>query len=333
MNTYLNSLAINLLPAPVVLLTGGTGSFGQAFTDFLLANTRAHVRILSRDEHKQADMALRCPPGPRLTYILGDIRSLGKVEQAAEGCSHIVHAAALKTVPAGERYPDEFMATNVAGTHNVVRAALSARVPRTLFISSDKATAASNTYGKSKAAAESLVIQGNSLGVVAGSRFAVVRGGNVWGSRASVALVWRAALAAGAPIRVFGERATRFHMPMPFWTAFCWRVLGEMHGGEIFVPKVRAWALADLAAAFGGAVDLLPPRAGDKSHEQLVSSEEAARAVDVGWGWVVQPPEPFREIWNYEPWLGEPMSGAGAYSSDVAERMDPAELRALVAAL
>ena len=315
-----------------VLITGATGSFGRAFAQFLLDSTPVHVRLLSRDEHKQADMARDMPPGPRVTYILGDVRDRDQLTIAAESCTAIVHAASLKMVPAGERAADEFVKTNIGGTQNVIRAALECGVRRSLFVSSDKACNPLNHYGKTKAVAEGLFVQANALGVSRGCRFAVVRGGNVWASRGSVAQVWRAARAAGEPLIFYsdGQITTRFHLEMPAWCAFCWRALCEMHGGEIFIPKVRAWALATLAAAFGGPQDHQRLRSGDKAHETLITADEAARTVDNGWAYVIEPSGEITQVWDYRPWSGWRPPQGWAYTSDMAERLSLAELAVLV---
>lgn len=315
-----------------VVVTGGTGSFGRAFVRYLLTGTGASVRVFSRDEHKQADMAQEFPPGPRLTYILGDVRYREKLRRAFDGAAAVVHAAALKTVPAGERHADEFVATNVYGSQNVVTAAIEAGVRHTLLISSDKACSPLNHYGATKKTAEGLFIQGNSLGTLRGSRFACVRGGNVWGSRGSVATVWRQAAAAGQPLTVTGANATRFHMQMADWTAYCWRVIRQMHGGEIFVPKARAWRLLDLADAFGAPYVVADERPGDKLHESMIGVDEAARAVDAGWTYLLEPAEDFRRIWNYEPWAGASAFNR-AYTSEWAERIERDELGRIVEAL
>ena len=319
-----------------VLITGGTGSFGRAFARFLLDNTPAHVRLFSRDEHKQADLARTIPPGPRVTYILGDVRDRDRLAIAADGCTGIVHAAALKTVPAGERQADEFVKTNVSGTQNVIWAALACRVPHTLLVSSDKACHALNHYGKTKAVAEGLIVQANALGVSRGCRFASVRGGNVWASRGSVAQIWHQARDESRPIPFHsdGQTVTRFHLEMLVWCAFGWRAITEMHGGEIFVPKARAWALADLAVAFGGPQHHLRLRAGEKAAETLITADEAARTVDAGWAYVVEPSSEITQVWNYQPWQGwrPPVEGL-AYTSDTVERLDAAELAELVRGL
>lgn len=314
-----------------IAITGGTGSFGAAFARFLLAETSAKVRLISRDEHKQLALMQALPPSARLTYILADIRDGAKLAQAFDGADAVVHAAALKVAPMGERHADEFVKTNVYGSQNVIEAALARGVRRTLLISSDKATSAYNAYGKTKATAEALFVQANALGTSRGCRFAAVRGGNVWGSKGSVAEVWRAARAAGRTLLVYGPVATRFHLPMPEWTRFCWRALTGLHGGEIFAPKARAWSLLRLAQAFAGPAGyaLCPPRDGDKLHEWLYSPEESGRTVDAGWAFVIEPPSDFRAVWNYQPWDGAPVPAGLPFSSETAELLSADELAAL----
>jgi len=320
----------------ILLLTGGTGSFGRAFAEFLITNTDSHLRIFSRDEHKQDAMAAALPPGERLTYILGDVRDVERVKRAADGADAIVHAAALKRVPQGERHVDEFTKTNIGGTANVIEAALAAGVRRSLFISSDKAVSAFNSYGKTKAVAEALWIHANELGVLRGCRFAVARGGNVWGSRGSVVEIWRERTARGETLALTDPDATRFCLPMDEWTAFCWRALSELRGGEIFAPKLMAWRLGDLAEALGAqggkhgdSYTVIGSRFGDKRHECLISAEESVRAVDVVWSYIVEPSSELRAVWDYAPWPGllcDWAQAGAAYSSDAAMRMSIKEL-------
>lgn len=316
-----------------IAVTGGTGSFGRAFVEFLLAQPDPpSVRIISRDEHKQESMAARFPPSARLSYILADVRDGGRMRSALRGCDLLVHAAALKLVPAGERHTDEFVKINIIGTTKIISAALECGVLRSLLISSDKAVSAYNAYGKSKAVAETLFTHANQLGAGRGLRFASVRGGNVWGSRGSVAIRWRLAAVEGGPLEVTDAETTRFHLPMGEWTTFCWRALNAMGGGEVFAPKLRAWRLGDLAEAcaqtYGLTVSVIGAREGDKRREALVSPEEAAQAVDVGWAYVIEPAESLRAVWNYAPQAGEKL--AGAVTSSDAPRMGMDELRGLV---
>ena len=318
-----------------VAITGGTGSFGQAFTRHLLAHTDAKIRIISRDEAKQDDMQ-RALPDARLTFILGDVRDRDKLAGAFHGADSVLHAAALKRVPFGQVNPDEFVKTNTNGTENAIEAALRAGVARFIFISSDKAVQPVNYYGVSKALAEGLVFQANQRGVTRGARFSVVRGGNVWGSRGNVVEQW---LAASAPI-VTASSATRFHLPMSSWCAFVLRVLCEMHGGEVFVPKLRAWSVGDLAQAFdgmrgaamgfGSSGSPIGLRSGDKQHETLIGQHEANRVIDIGWAYVIEPSDELREVWAYRPWYGTPAPDGFAYSSDRVERVPISELRALL---
>lgn len=320
-----------------ICITGGTGSFGSAFSRYLFDTTNAKLRILSRDEHKQERMAANLPPGPRVTYIIGDVRDSDRLHRAFDGASVIVHAAALKTVPTGERHVSEFKMTNIDGTENVVNAAIDCGVGRSLFISSDKACQPINEYGKCKAVGEGLFIQGNALGVSRGSRFAVVRGGNVWGSNGSVLTKWRDSRAAGLPITVAGPETTRFHLPMGYWIEFCRHAVEGMMGGEIFIPKAGAWRLGDLAEAYigvyGGAVLTTGPRGGDKLHELLISANESPRALDAGWAFVIEPSLDLREVWNYKPRTGPEVDWlhfGATYSSDTADRLTVDELRALL---
>jgi UDP-N-acetylglucosamine 4,6-dehydratase len=288
------------------------------------------VRVLSRDEDKQEQMMAAHPPGARLSYFLGDVRSLDTLRRAFDGADAVLHAAALKRVGFGERFPDEFTATNVYGSHNVIRAAIDCGVGRTLLVSSDKACSPLNNYGVGKRAAEGLFIQGNSLAAGRGLRFAVVRGGNIWNSRGSVAPKWKAAADAGQPITVNGEHVTRFHLLMGDWLRFNLDALTQMHGGEVFVPKAEAWALGDLARAFGAPVIPCPPRPGDKAAEWLYSGDESYRVVETDWAYVLEPPADFRAIWNYHPWPGRAVALGQPYASDTARRLSAAELRRLV---
>ena len=316
-----------------ICITGGTGSFGSAFARYLFDTTNAKLRIFSRDEHKQERMAASLPPGPRVTYIIGDVRDRGRLCRAFDGASIVVHAAALKTVPAGERHVSEFKRTNIDGTENVVGAALDCGGGGSVFISSDKAVQSVNEYGKAKAVGEGLFIQGNALGVSRGSRFAVVRGGNVWGSNGSVLTKWGECRAAGLPIMVAGPETTRFHLPMAYWIEFCRHAVESMTGGEIFTPKVKAWRLGDLAAAYDAPMTVTGARPGDKLHETLISANESPRAIDAGWAFIVEPSPDLRDVWNYKPHTGlavDWLHVGASYTSDTADRMTVDELRELL---
>src|SRR3990167_8966137 len=236
-----------------VLITGGTGSFGRALTQYLLGlEYGPKIRVYSRDEHKQAEMARALPPSRRLTYILGDVCEAQSVRRALDGVTHVIHAAALKTVPWGETNAAEFTRVNVGGTQVVLLESIAAGIEHGLFISSDKAVEPINHYGKTKAVAEGMWLQGNKLAANRLTRCAVVRGGNVWGSRGSIGARWPDKLAHGEIPTGTEPDVTRFHMPMEAWVKFAWWATNTLHGGEIFIPRLRAWELGSLARAFSG---------------------------------------------------------------------------------
>lgn len=315
-----------------VLITGGTGSFGSALTAYLLdIPDGPRVRIYSRDEEKQERMAARFPSSPRMTYILGDVRDTERLVTALDGCNIVIHSAALKRVGFGERHAGEFNKTNIDGSSNVITAALSCCVPTTILISSDKAVSPVNTYGASKRAAESLFIQANLLGVSRGCKFAVCRGGNVWGSRGSVMEKWETAVECDEPITIYGGHQTRFHLPMPDWTAFVWRVANECHGGEVFLPKLRAWRIEDLAAAYDPReIITRPARNGDKPHEYMLSGDEGGRTKDIGWALAVEPSPDIRAVWNYQEWQGWTPPDKFEYTSEHVNKLSVEELKELI---
>lgn len=299
-------------------------------TEFLLGLPDGpKVRLLSRDEDKQERMAQRFPAGARISYFLGDVRSVETLCRAFDGADVVIHAAAYKRVSFGERNPAEFNETNANGSWNVVRAAIECGVGRSLLISSDKACAPLSNYGVSKRMAEGLFIQGNSIGVGRGCLFSATRGGNIWNSRGSVAQIWKSALERGEPLQVNGE-VSRFHLEMPRWVQFNWDVITRMGGGEIFIPRARSWNLIDLARAFSENITVGPARPGDKAAEWLYSGDESYRVTDAGWAFVLEPPADFRRIWNYQPWPGEPVPPGVPYASDSAPKLSADELRQLV---
>jgi len=322
-----------------VLITGATGSFGRAMTGCLLnIPDGPHVRIYSRDEDKQETMSNEFPPGPRTTYILGDVRDAERLTIAADGCDAIIHSAALKRVGPSNVHSDEFVKTNVLGTKNVIVAARENGVSKTLLISSDKAVLAINPYGKGKAAAESLMLQANALGASRHCKFSIVRGGNVWASRGSVMLKWAEQKRHGQPLTVtgafdsHGQPCTRFHLPMSEWTAFVWRALNEMRGGEIMVPKIRAWTLNSLAEAFESDMTYASARHGDKPYEVMLTADETYRAIDAGWCYCAEPLADLMPAGRV-PMAGKPLPVDFEYSSRTADLVGLDELKRMVAEL
>src|SRR3990167_2502629 len=313
-------------------LTGATGSFGSALTRHLLATTPHHLRLISRDEHKQAAMMREIPPSPRTTYILADIRDEERMRIALHDVDVLVHAAALKIVPVGEMHIVEMTKINVLGTMNIVNAAILNRVPKSLLISSDKSVSSVNSYGKSKALAESIFVQANAMGVSYGARFACVRGGNVWASRGSVVERWTSS----SVISVTQPEATRFHLAMDYWLAFCLRSIAQMRGGEIFVPLCRAWQLETLAEAFlaefpDKRYTNVGARFSDKTHECLISDYERTHTTALHWGYAIEPSEELRSVWDYESHDGA--SVGEALMSNKVKMLTKGELREMIHAM
>lgn len=312
---------------PIIVITGGTGSFGSAFARFLLAETSARVRLISRGEHAQTALAQELGT-QRATFIIADVRDRDRLCVAFDGADLVVHAAALKLVPGSEIHGWEYTLTNIFGTMNVIDAAVEVGVPRSLFISTDKAVDPYNAYGKMKAVAETLFVQANEYGRRQALKFSVVRGGNVWGSAGSVVAEWGRQIAAGHTPSVNDPDVTRFHLDMSNWIHYCWQVVHEMHGGEIFVPICEAWRLGDLAEAFGVTYTINGRRAGDKGHEILISPHEMTRARDIGWSYVVEPNDTLRSVMGYQPWGGVPLPPDFVYSSNSVEQIGVEDLQA-----
>jgi len=277
---------VRFFAGSTLLITGGTGSFGTALVKHLLASEDCPQRIciLSRDELKQARMRTDLHDDFRLRFWIGDVRDRERLRLAFRAVTHVVHAAAMKRVEVCHANPFEAKATNIDGTENVLRAALDSNVKRVVCISSDKACAPLNEYGKTKAFLEDMVLHANVYSGKAGPMFSVVRYGNVSGSRGSVIPLWRAALAAGEPIRILDPQATRFWFTLDGAVDLVLWTLKTMQGGELIVPKLPSFHIPDLAEALapGHPVEYGCPRVGDKTHEAMVSADEAPwfRAVN-----------------------------------------------------
>jgi UDP-N-acetylglucosamine 4,6-dehydratase/5-epimerase len=264
-----------------ILLLGGTGTFGQAMTRFLLDHTEATIRILSRGELLQSEMMATFDNHPRLRFMLGDIRDLARLNLACYDADLVVHAAALKHVDKSEYDPEEFIKTNIVGTMNVLSACRTMHVPRAVFISSDKQTAAVNLYGHTKAVAEKLWIHANGY-QPEGLQTVVVRYANVTGSRGSVVPLWRQHLKVGQPLKVTSPLMTRFWMSITEAVQLVWFAAQYGPRGSVLVPHVPAYRLLDLLDAVQGECKkpfvLTGVRPGEKLHEELVSMTEGAMA-------------------------------------------------------
>ena len=261
-----------------VAVTGGTGSFGQAFVRRLLKDGAERIVIVSRDEVKQGDMQ-DALSSPSLRFLLGDVRDRDRMRQCFSGCATVVHAAALKRVSSVYSQP-EMVKTNIFGTMNVIEAALDAGVERVIVISSDKAVEPTNQYGVTKAAAEGIAVHANSYTYPQGLAVSVVRYGNVMGSRGSVLEVWAGQHAQRQPLTITNPEMSRFLVSLPMACQVVVDAVSMMQGGEIFIPVLPATTIGKLANALYGnwpqTVTGIRP-GGEKSHESLLSREERTR--------------------------------------------------------
>ncbi|MGO9875103.1 MAG: UDP-N-acetylglucosamine 4,6-dehydratase (inverting) [Acidimicrobiia bacterium] len=283
------------LNGSTILLTGGTGSFGHAFaTRIAECWPEATLRVYSRDELKQSEMRTRFGD-QQVRYLIGDVRDRARMTRAVEGADIVVHAAAMKQVPACEYNPFEAVRTNVLGAQHVVDAAIDARVRRVVALSTDKAVNPVNLYGATKLCAEKIFVQGNAYAAQRQTRIACVRYGNVVGSRGSVVPVFREQLARDGRITITDERMTRFWITLPQAVDLVLHALEQMEGGEIFIPKIPSMRLTDLAEAIapGAPRDVTGIRPGEKLHELLITADEARHAIDTGDAYVVMPEHPW----------------------------------------
>lgn len=315
-----------------VLLTGGTGSFGHAFTDRILADhPDVTLRVFSRDELKQSEMLARYGDRPQLRFFVGDVRNRARLTRAMQGADIVVHAAAMKQVPACEYNPFEAVQTNILGAQHVVDAAIDSGVERVVALSTDKAVNPVNLYGATKLCAEKIIVQGNAYAARNRTRLSCVRYGNVVGSRGSVVPLFRRQAAEGR-LTVTDERMTRFWITLEEAVELVLFALGHASGGEVFVPKIPSMRVVDLAEALapGVPVDVVGIRPGEKLHEILVTSDECRHTVDIGERFVVLPEHPW---WtSAHPWSeGKPLTDGFAYTSDLNDRwLGVEELRALL---
>src|SRR5258706_13604467 len=258
----------------VVLITGGTGSFGKKFTKILLAEYQPKkIIIFSRDELKQHEMRVAGYEHPSLRYFIGDVRDRERLLRAMHGVDIVVHAAALKQVPACEYNPMEAIKTNIMGTSNVIEAALDAGVKKVLALSTDKAVSPANLYGGTKLVAEKLVIQSNAYAAGTSTRYACVRYGNVVGSRGSVVPLFLKQRASGK-ITITDDRMTRFWLSLEQGVHFVIACIEQMEGAEAFVPKIPSTKVVDLARAIAPAarIDTIGTRPREKRHQARLSA-------------------------------------------------------------
>ena len=282
-----------------VLVTGGTGSFGRAFLNRLLSGSPPRrLIVFSRDEQKQETVAREMRAShsqhyDRLRFFIGDVRDQSRLELAMRDVDIIIHAAALKIVPIAEYNPFECILTNVHGAENVVKAALRTQVKKVIALSTDKAANPINLYGASKLAADKIMVAANNLSGETGAQFAVVRYGNVLGSRGSVVPLFEDMVRCGAKaLPITDPRMTRFWITVEQGVSFVLSTLEMMTGGEIFVPKVPSMAMTDLASAIAPQLkqDIVGIRPGEKLHEVLITEDDARVTVELDDRYIVCPP-------------------------------------------
>ncbi|HZZ70120.1 MAG TPA: UDP-N-acetylglucosamine 4,6-dehydratase (inverting) [Phenylobacterium sp.] len=287
------------LDGKVILVTGGTGSFGRRFVETVLTRARPRKLIVySRDELKQSEMQMDLAErfGPEklglLRFFLGDVRDRERLILALRGVDVVIHAAALKQVPAAEYNPSECIHTNIMGAENVVWACLANRVKQVVALSTDKACNPINLYGATKLASDKTFVAANNLSGDIGTRFSVVRYGNVVGSRGSVAPLFQRLIARGATeLPITDVRMTRFWITLNEGVEFVLSSLGLMHGGEIFVPKIPSMKMTDLAAAMAPnlPIKVVGIRPGEKLHEIMISADDTRTTVDLGDRYAIEP--------------------------------------------
>jgi UDP-N-acetylglucosamine 4,6-dehydratase len=292
-----------MLNDQVVLITGGTGSFGRKFTEIVLSRyTPRKLIIFSRDELKQHEMRQKYPDAgdSPIRYFIGDVRDKDRLYRAFSGVDVVIHAAALKQVPACEYNPFEAVQTNINGAKNIIDAAIDCGVRRVVALSTDKAVNPVNLYGATKLVAEKLFTQGNSYAGTGGTRFACVRYGNVVGSRGSVIPLFKEQRKTGT-ITITDKRMTRFWITLEQGVHFVIRCAEQMHGGEVFVPKIPSMHITDLAnvVAPGCKIEITGIRPGEKLHEVLVHEDEARHTLEFDDMFIIQPLFPW---WAQERW-------------------------------
>ncbi len=307
-----------------ILVTGGTGSFGQKFVRHVLDHHNPRrIVVYSRDELKQYEMG-QSIQAPQLRYFIGDIRDRERLERALHGIDTIVHAAAMKQIVAAEYNPIECIKTNVIGAENIINAAINCGVKRVIALSTDKAVNPINLYGATKLCSDKLFIAGNHLAGRDGPRFSVVRYGNVVGSRGSVVPLFEKLRATGR-LPITDPRMTRFWITLKQGAAFVERCLGIMQGGEVFVPKIPSMRVTDLAAAMAPECtqETVGIRPGEKLHECMIPRDEARLTREFDDFFVILPSMPLgtgAEEPVYGGRTGRPVPENFEYSSNTNDR-------------
>jgi UDP-N-acetylglucosamine 4,6-dehydratase len=299
----------------VILLTGGTGSFGKKFAEIMLKKYHPKaLRIFSRDELKQSEMR-EYFKDDALRFFIGDVRDKDRLHRAMERVDIVVHAAALKQVPSCEYNPFEAIKTNIIGAENIIDVAIDRQVEKVMAISTDKAVNPINLYGATKLCAEKIFVHGNSYAGEKRTIISCVRYGNVVGSRGSVVPVFKEQKEKGS-LTITDERMTRFWITIEQGVEFVVKCIGMMQGGEIFIPKIPSMKITELAESIapGCQRKIIGIRPGEKIHEVLISEDEARQTLELEDMFVIQPAHPW---WGGEKWAyAKPLPDGFRYASD-----------------
>jgi UDP-N-acetylglucosamine 4,6-dehydratase/5-epimerase len=330
---------MSMLDGKVILITGGTGSFGKKLVETVLKQYRPlKLIVYSRDELKQFEMSQHFPEAkyPCMRYFIGDVRDRDRLSRAFEGVDIVVHAAALKQVPAAEYNPFEAVKTNIGGAQNVIDASIERGVKRVIALSTDKAAAPINLYGATKLASDKLFVAANNHKGSRDLRFSVVRYGNVMGSRGSVIPFFRDKAPSGV-LPVTDPRMTRFNITLQQGVDFVLENLRRMWGGEIFVPKIPSYRILDVAEAVapGCRVEVVGIRPGEKLHEEMITETDALSTFEFDSYYVILPSV---RTWDFEEFRIKSGSTVGQlcpegfkYSSSTnSEWLGVADLRVLI---
>lgn len=314
-----------------ILITGGTGSLGKSLINHLLKDTESRrIIIFSRDELKQQNLRNEYNDNDRLRFFLGDIRDQQRLTRAMHGVDFVFHAAALKQVDTGEYNPMEFIKTNVMGSSNVIEASLDANVKRVVALSTDKASSPINLYGATKLTADKLFIAANTYGSSYGTKFSVVRYGNVMGSRGSVIPFFLEKSQRGESLPITDKRMTRFWISIEEATRFVTNALLDMHGGELYVPRIPSFRITDLAHVISPESETIEIglRPGEKLHEEMISFDDSRRTIIENNRYVVCPQ------WEDPAQRGQLVPEGFEYRSDTnTDWLEPDKLRNIISQL
>jgi UDP-N-acetylglucosamine 4,6-dehydratase len=320
-----------------ILITGGTGSLGNELVRLLLEHASPRrIIVFSRDEYKQFVMAEKFKSsGHVLRFFLGDVRDKDRLKRAFEGVDYVIHAAALKQVPAAEYNPFEFVKTNVMGAENVIDAAIDAGIKRVAALSTDKAANPVNLYGATKLCSDKLFVAGNSYSGPRETRFAIVRYGNVVGSRGSVIPFFLERRRTGV-LPITHPEMTRFWITLHQAACFVLNALHSMHGGEIFVPRIPSMRIVDMALLIGPDCrhEIVGIRPGEKLHEMMVEPESGHNTLDCGSHYIIQPVLSFWDPSVHSNGQARPCPAGFSYTSGANDRwVEPEQMKQMILGL